>query len=50
MKERYEHPASEICLLRPESGFLMASNEDLPVVPVTPFYLDSASDDDPWFE
>ena len=47
MKERYERPVSGICLLKPESGFLMASNEDLPIVPVTPFRFPSY-DDDPW--
>lgn len=34
---RYEKPEAEIWLIRPDSAFLSASNEDLPVVPITPF-------------
>lgn len=47
MKERYERPLSDLCDLGLCSGLLMASNEDLPVVPVSPFRYPSF-DDDPW--
>ena len=49
MKERYLQPCSETFRIHPESGLLVASNEDLPIVPVTPFFSPD-SDDDAWDE
>ena len=52
MYRTYEKPAAEIWLIRPETAFLAASNEDLPVVPVTPFSAKRGgwNDDDDWDE
>lgn len=49
MKERYFQPRAETLRIHPGSGLLVASNEDLPIVPVTPFFSPS-SDDDAWDE
>ena len=49
MKERYLQPRSGICRIHPGSGLLVASNEDFPIVPVTPFFAPD-SDDDAWDE
>ena len=46
-------PFSGVCQYGPERGLLVASNEDLPVVPVTPFYFPndgSGFDDSDWYD
>lgn len=37
MRQSYEKPRAETIPFCPREGFLSASNEDLPVVPVKPF-------------
>ena len=53
MKGRYVKPDSGVCTYSPEEGILVASNEDLPVVPVAPFFFRQdgfGQDDSDWID
>jgi len=48
MRQNYRKPEVEICPFGVSRNLLAASNEDMPVVPVTPFSRRDEWTDDDW--